>query len=115
MEIDIGGMRVIANIPNLQIPKGQTATVDVKFVGGNTKLHIEFIDGASTGVQVRGMDGAIKLTFLNFSNSLGTAMAELGTLGRMTNGDRVMFRAAAHSIGDLNVLSLLLFNGGVGQ
>lgn len=110
--IKIGRREVLANFPQLQIPRGDITVIDVDVYGWKLKVEIEFEDnGAEQSVQIApiGVDG-VKLLFKNWSNPIGMSLKKPGHLARLQAGGALEFSATNYRVGDTNLFSLQLLH-----
>lgn len=110
--IKIGRRIVLVNFPQLQIPKGETAEIDVDVYGWKLKIAVEFEDKESErAIQIRpvGSDG-VRLIFQNWSNPIGISLKEPGRLAVLQAGGALEFLATNYRVGDTNLFSLQLLH-----
>jgi hypothetical protein len=110
--IKIGRRVLLANFPQLQIPKGEEAEIDIDIHGWKLKISIEFRDsGSEQGIQIQpiGPDG-VRLVFQNWSNPIGMSLKVPGRLAILQSGGALEFLAANYRIGDTNLFSLQLMH-----
>ena len=110
--IKIGQRVLIANFPQLQIPQGDEAEIDIDVFNWKLKLQVAFEDsGTDQGIRLLplGTDG-VRLVFQNWSNSLGITLMVPGKLALLQAGGALEFMAANYRIGSTNILSLQLLH-----
>lgn len=109
--IKIGRRLLIANFPQLQIPLGETAKIDLDVYGWKFNLEIEFDDIASEqAIQVRPAADGVRLVFQKWDNILGVGVKTPVTLAKLATGGALDFLAANYRLGELNVFSLQLLH-----
>lgn len=115
--IRIGKRTLLANFPQLQIPKGEEAEIDIDVYGWKLKITIEFRDdGTEQGIQIQstGSDG-VRLIFQNWSNPIGSSLKSPARLALLQQGGALDFLVTNYRIIDTNLFSLQLLHDKEGK
>lgn len=109
--ITIGNRELIANFPQLQIPKDEEAKIDIDVYGWKLKITVQFKDiGPEQGVEIQPTPDGVRLVFNNWSNSIGIALKVPARLAILKVGGTLDFLAANYRIGETNLFSLQLLH-----
>jgi hypothetical protein len=106
--IKIGKRVLLANFPQLQVPKGEEAEIDIDVYGWKLKINVEFQDvGTEQAIQIQstGNDG-VRLIFQNWSNPIGSSLRSPARLALLQQGGALDFLATNYRIVDTNLFSL---------
>ena len=111
--ITIGERALLANFPQLQIPRGEEARLNIEVQGWRLPITVSFVDqGTEQGIEVRPENDGVRLEFRNWSNPIGSALKTPGHIATLTDGSRIEFLAVNYRIGDTNIFSLQLLHQG---
>jgi hypothetical protein len=112
--ITIGHRALLANFPQLQIPKGEELRINFDVHGWKLPIIVVFVDqGTDQAIEVKPDAGGVRLVFHNWTNSLGSALKAPAQLATLADGTFVEFMATNYRIVDTNVLSLQLLHSKV--
>jgi hypothetical protein len=112
--ISIGNRAVIANFPQLQVPKGDEVRINLDVQGWKLQITVAFLDqGSDQGIEVKPEPNGVRLVFRNWSNSIGAALKVPAQLAVLSDGSAVEFLAANYRVGDTNLFSLQLLHSKV--
>lgn len=107
MALRIGNKEVIKQ-ETLLIPQNERATIPVSFGGSDVTVEISFSDDQSGKPDIRfsNENNAIDLTFLNWSNVVGTSTQAPIDIARNEHGHALSIMAANWRVGEANRLDL---------
>lgn len=109
--ITIGNRVLIDNFPQLQIPIGYEAKIDVEVHGWKLKITVQFLEtGTEQSISVQPSPDGVRLVFQNWSNPIGTALKAPAQLAVLATGGVLEFLAANYRIGEMNLFSLQLLH-----
>ena len=109
--ITIGKRALVANFPQLQIPQGEEARINIDVQGWKLPIVVAFLDrGTEQGIEVKPEQDGVRLVFQNWSNPIGVALRIPARLAVLSDGSIVEFLAANYRIGETNLFSLQLLH-----
>lgn len=102
---------MLANFPQLQIPKDEEVHIKVDVHGWKLPITVAFIDqGTDQGIEVEPEKDGVRLIFRNWSNPIGVALRTPARLALLSDGSSIDFLAANYRIGETNIFSLQLLH-----
>ena len=112
--ITVGGRALLANFPQLQVPKGEEIRINVDVKGWKFQVAIAFADNSlDQAIDVESEPGGVRLIFRNWSNPIGAALRAPAQLAVLSDGSKIEFLAANYRIGDTNIFSFQLLHSKV--
>jgi len=94
------------------VPKGNDVWLNANVAGWQLKINVRFEEGKQQELRIRPVQDYAEITLFDWSNSLGTALVEPGTLGSHTDGRKLYFMISNFRIGETNKLDIQLLLGG---
>lgn len=115
--IKIGRRTLIANFPQIQIPKGEEAEIDIDVYGWKLKIIIEFQDvGTEQGIQIQSNgNDSVRMIFQNWANPIGSSLKVPARLALLQQGGALEFLATNYRIVETNLFSLQLLHDEEGK
>ena len=107
---------LLANFPQLQIPQGDGAKIDIDVHGWKFKITIDFRDsGTDQRIELKTSDDGVLMIFYNWNNSIGVSLIEPARMAMLSIGGTLEFLATNYRIGSTNVFSLQLLHNKEGK